>query len=203
LRQTIIEGFAKKLTREGKAMRRILKVFAILCLSLISTTSYAQDALESWIPPNSNAVAIIRVAELLNSPYGRRHEWVDEYKDAYAAGLLSAPPSVIEVVRATEYRPYATGAQPVFSVYSMRVDVSMSDIAKHEMTQAEKIGENFVVRSQKGHISCGWVTRCSAHYSLPFASCSRAGCGSAAGGSRHCRPMSASRWPLRSARKWP
>lgn len=132
------------------ALRWVLVVIAAVFSLAGLSSADAQQNLALWVPPSTNTVAIVRVADLLNSPLGRQRKWVDEYRDAYANGIVAAPPSVLEAIRATEYRPYAKGAQPVYSIYSMRVDVSMSEIAKHELTQAEKIGDGFAVNSQRG-----------------------------------------------------
>lgn len=125
--------------------------FVFVALLLACSPALAQqESLGRWVPPTTNTVSIVRVAELLNSPLGRRSKWVDEYRDAYANGIVSAPPSVLQAVRATEYRPYQKSASEVYTIYQMRVDVSMSDIARHELAKAEKIGDSFAVYSPRG-----------------------------------------------------
>lgn len=128
---------------------RLAVVLGIVA-ALGTTELFAQVDPRAWLPPDSNVATVVRVSELLNSPYGRRQKWLDEYRDAYATGAVAAPPSVMEIYRATEYRPYGGSQAPVYSVFATRVDVSMSDIAKHELSKAEKIGDTFAVPSQRG-----------------------------------------------------
>jgi hypothetical protein len=133
-----------------RCFSRAAALAACVAFSLAALPAVAQNDAQRWIPPNTNTIALVRVGELLNSKLGQRRKWVEEYRDAYATGAVSAPPSVLEVMRATEYRPYSRAEQPVFSIYTMRVDVSMSDIAKHELAKAEPLGDTFVVPSSRG-----------------------------------------------------
>lgn len=124
-------------------------LIALGLIGLFTSLSSAQDMLR-WVPADSNAVAQVRVGDLLNSRFGRQRNWLTEFREAYAAGLLAAPPTVQEFVRATEYRPYARDEEPVYTIYSMRSDVSMNDIARHELSRAERIADTFAVHSQRG-----------------------------------------------------
>jgi hypothetical protein len=126
-----------------------IPLIALGLVGLFTSLSNAQDMLR-WVPADSNAVAHVRVSELLNSPFGRQRKWLTEYREAYAAGLLAAPPTVQEFIRATEYRPHARDEEPIYTIFSMRGDVSMNDIAQHELSRAERIADTFAVHSQRG-----------------------------------------------------
>lgn len=130
---------------------RIFPLMVAFLASLPCTSTRAvDDEMFRWVPPNSNVVSVIRMGELLNSPYGRRQRWVEEYRAAYEAGIYSAPRTATEIVRATEYRPLARESAPIYTVYRTRIDVSMADVARHELSQGETIGGATAVYSRRG-----------------------------------------------------
>src|SRR5579863_6677487 len=83
-----------------------------------------------WVPGSCNAVAVIHMRKLVNSPLGKREKWADEVRRQYAEGLLSAPPWVREVVRATMIGASAKGAT-AYSIYLMDQQSVIADIARH------------------------------------------------------------------------
>jgi hypothetical protein len=96
------------------------------------------DPLHS-VPGSCNAVAVVKMKELINSPLGKRGKWWDEARRAYAEGLLSGPPWVTEIVQATTIGSAHSGEPLTYSVYLMTQTSVIYDIAKHELAPLEKI----------------------------------------------------------------
>ena len=106
------------------------------------------DALR-LIPVSCNAVAVVQMRNLVNTPLGKRRKWFDEARRAYAEGLLSGPPWVKEIVHATAVGS-ATGAPPLtYSIYTMNQSSIIEDIAKHELARPEKLAGHGAVASPR------------------------------------------------------
>ncbi len=66
---------------------------ALAIILAMSASTVAQDGAPlQWVPPSCNAVAVIHMRKLVNSPMGKKQKWSDKVRRAYAEGLLSAPP---------------------------------------------------------------------------------------------------------------
>ncbi len=121
--------------------------------SLMLASSYAAVAAEAeglrWVPASSNAVAVIHLRTLLDSPLGKREKWLDEVRRAYAQGQLSAPPFVKQIVQATLFDSSMNQKHLVYSIYSMDADSVISDVARHERASTEKIAGHVAVQSPR------------------------------------------------------
>ena len=99
---------------KSEARRSVLFVVALVGVlatffANISASAADVDPLHS-VPGSCNAVAVMQMKQLINSPLGKRGKWWDEARRAYAEGLLSGPPWVNEIV---------PGASPVTEPASM------------------------------------------------------------------------------------
>ena len=133
------------------SMGRLRNVVA--AITLLETTATVGIAEESpplnAVPGSCNAVAIIQMRNLVNSPLGQRGKWFDKAQRAYAEGLLSGPPWVKEIIQATSV-PSAKGAEPLtYSIYVMDRPSIIGDIAKHELASVEKIDGHGAVMSPR------------------------------------------------------
>ena len=88
--------------RTSPLSRRLSILLMLIVASGISCGAAEPDFLE-WTPGSCNAVALIHMRKLVESPIGRKDKWGEKVRRAYAEGLLSAPPWVKEVVRATSF----------------------------------------------------------------------------------------------------
>jgi len=133
--------------------RLLLMLFAVLTFSFLGLplASAVEPAALQWLslPEPCNAVALIQMRKLVNSPLGKKEKWSDEVRRSYAEGLLSAPPWVKEVVRATAVGSSTRGTPTTFSIYSMSQTSVIADIAKHELARSEKIAGSFAVLSPR------------------------------------------------------
>jgi hypothetical protein len=103
----------------------------------------------SLVPGSCNAVAIVRMRNLVNSPLGKRGKWFDEARRAYAEGLLAGPPWVREIIQATTVGSMTSGQPLTYSIYVMNQPSVIADIAKHELAPLEKIAGHLAVASPR------------------------------------------------------
>jgi len=101
------------------------------------------------VPSSCNAVALVRMRSLVNSPLGKRGKWFDKARSAYAEGLLSGPPWVKEIIQATTVGSANRGEPLTYSIYVMDRASIISDIAKHELASSEKIAGHGAVVSPR------------------------------------------------------
>src|ERR1700722_2164314 len=96
---------------------------ALVAITLLEVTAAVGLAAEiaplSVVPGSCNAVAVVQMRSLVNSPLGKRGKWFDEARRAYAEGLLSGPPWVTEIVQATTVGSAAPSEPLTYSIYTM------------------------------------------------------------------------------------
>jgi len=110
----------------------------LTCVASVTGFGAEVDPLGS-VPGSCNAVAVVQMRSLVNSPLGKRGKWFDEARRAYAEGLLSGPPWVKEIIQATTAGS-ATPSEPLtYSIYVMNQRSVIDEIAKHELAPLEKI----------------------------------------------------------------
>jgi hypothetical protein len=116
----------------------------------LSSFANAQEALVNLAPFEVNAISLVKVRALIDSPLGKKHKWLERVKEAYATGMISAPPYVDEVLRGADVRPNASDSHPSWVLFRTRTDGFMNSIAKHEGVKSEKLGDAFGVDSPRG-----------------------------------------------------
>lgn len=129
--------------------KRTSIAFAIV-LTIASAAVADEAAPLQWVPPSCNAVAVIHMRQLVNTPLAKKQKWSDKVKRAYAEGLLSAPPFVKEVVRATTFGAPSAGRTLSYSMFAMDRTSIIGDIVKHERASSEKIAGSFACLSPRG-----------------------------------------------------
>ena len=132
------------------------KLFSQLCIPLAlllgsysTSSTSAQDDVLKWVPESSNAIAVVRVKDLLASKLAKTEKWSDSNRQAYAAGLTAAPPWASMVIRSTNFRP---GSQDIATTYSLFLSdrtITIGEIARHEGTKAETISGRPAVLSNR------------------------------------------------------
>jgi hypothetical protein len=101
------------------------------------------------VPASCNAVAIVQMRSLVNSPLGQRGKWLDEARRAYTEGLLSAPPWVQEIVQATTIGSTTTGEPSTYSIYTMVQPSVIYNISQHELAPVEILAGHGTVVSPR------------------------------------------------------
>lgn len=146
------------LIHSARAFLRIPRVFqvsinvaligAVLACFACPSVIAADNTLRS-IPVSCNAVAVVEIRNLVNSPLGRRGKWTDGLRQAYAEGLLSSPPWVTEIIQATSIGSATIGEPTTYSIYVMGPLAFVGDIAKHELAPLENIAGHQAVLSPR------------------------------------------------------
>lgn len=124
--------------RVSKSIRFALSVAAFA----ISTTAFADvNNLLSKIPPGANAIAVINVKGVIETPMGKQNNWKEKLADAYAAKPLIVPPDATQVVLAAWINP--SSMRPVWeaSVMELSRAPSMERIAKAERGFTETVAD--------------------------------------------------------------
>lgn len=125
---------------------RISVFAAVFCCAL--RAAQADDTnLLSRIPPGANAVAIIDVDKILNSPMGIQEHWKDKLKNAYAAKPLIVPPNASRLVLASLIDPSTMQPAWEVSVIELKTSPSMKNIARAEGGYVDTISEKQAVWS--------------------------------------------------------
>jgi hypothetical protein len=133
-----------------RSLSTLIAVF-LFGMTAVPSAYSADPATLQWMsfPEPCNAVALIQMRKLVKSPLGKKEKWADEVRRSYAEGLLSAPPWVKQVVRATAVGSSMQGMPSTFSIYSMDQASVIGDIAKHELSHSERIAGSFAVLSRR------------------------------------------------------
>jgi len=108
----------------------------------ISATAVADvNNLLSRIPPGANAIAIINVKGVVDTPMGKQYKWKEKLADAYATKPLIVPPDATQVVLAAWINP--ANMRPIWeaSVIELSRAPSMERIAKAERGFTESVAD--------------------------------------------------------------
>jgi hypothetical protein len=127
-----------------------------MCAALIGTAmTFGASGLAAELDPlvavpgSCNAVAVVHMRALVNSPMGKKGKWFEEARRAYAEGLLSGPPWVKQIVQATTVASPTRSNPVTYSIYVMDRPSFIGDIAKHELAPVEKIAGHGAVASPR------------------------------------------------------
>jgi hypothetical protein len=139
---------------KGKVVMSVNRLInALIAITLLEVTAAVGLAAEiaplSVVPGSCNAVAVVQMRSLVNSPLGKRGKWFDEARRAYAEGLLSGPPWVKEIIQATTVGSAAPSEPLTYSIYTMDQRSVIDQIAKHELGSLEKIDGHGAVVSPR------------------------------------------------------
>ena len=116
---------------------------------LVAAEQSAGDLLK-LVPDTVNAVVVVRVKDLTNTPRGQRENWAKKHETEFLAGSLHIPPTVDTLVRGVSFHLEDAGSPLVFSVASWQRMSSIADLAKREGTEVEWIGPVPTARTSRG-----------------------------------------------------
>lgn len=105
-----------------------------------------------WVPEQSNAVAVVDMQRLLDSPLADSRQWKDELIQQHQQGRLATPPSTLWLLRATQWRPDAeplVGSPAAIGLYLLPNDVNLRSLARRENGPIGKVADRFVVLSAR------------------------------------------------------
>lgn len=120
-------------------------------LPLRAAEPSASDLLK-LVPDTVNAVVVVRVRDLTNTPRGKRENWAKKHESEFLAGSLHIPPTVNTLVRGVAFHPEDASSPLVYSVASWQRMSSIAELAKREGTEVEWIGPVPTARTSRGAI---------------------------------------------------
>jgi hypothetical protein len=130
--------------------------FLAWCYALCAATSVvraettANDLLK-FVPHSSNAVIVVRVKELIESPRGKKENWRNAEEHEILGGALGVPPWVELLVRAAHVSPANRTGNWTVSLVPRPAALSLETIIEHSGGTLETIGDKAVVRVERGY----------------------------------------------------
>ena len=116
---------------------------------LTAADQSASDLLK-LVPDTVNAVVVVRVKDLTNTPRGKHENWAKKHESEFLAGSLHIPPTVDTLVRGVSFHLEEAASPLVYSVASWQRMSSIADLAKREGTDVEQIGPVPMARTSRG-----------------------------------------------------
>jgi len=123
----------------------------VLCVLGPSTFLHAQDVAQllKYLPDDANAIVVLRVRELLESPRAQREGWADEAEAKFLAGSMTVPPWIDRFVRGTYIRPGTRDEPRSVAVLASSRPIRMGLVAQREEALLETISEKPAVLSKR------------------------------------------------------
>jgi hypothetical protein len=128
---------------------------ALSLLLILASRSQAQQddvrILLRRVPESSDALLIVRLKALLDSPRGQQENWSAKYQLGFLHGAVRIPPSVRSLVIASEIHPGASTTSTTFGValLNSRKRISMSALAVKEGGQLTTVADQPVVLTSR------------------------------------------------------
>src|SRR6266849_3600215 len=103
-------------------------------LLTLASTGQAQDdvgILLRRVPESADALLIVRLKALLDSPRGQQENWSEKYQLGYLNGAVRIPPSIKSLLLASEIHPDPSKHSTTFGValLNSKKRISMSGLA--------------------------------------------------------------------------
>ena len=139
-------------------MSRIIAVGTLtvgLALLTISLTVHAADSaieLSRYLPGESNAVSVVRVAQILNSPRAKAEGWAETANEKFLTGASKIPPWIDTLVIGSLVRPELHEQVWSTGVLELPKNTTMESIARSEESRVDRLGGLRSVRSRRDSI---------------------------------------------------
>jgi len=137
-----------------RTVNHIRTLTTIGCILVVSSLSVrgADDvsALIRHLPESTNALVVLRVHDLLNTPRAKRERWSEKAEQEFLAGAAAVPPWVNNLVRASHFHPGASAASWSVAVVASSRPIDISLVARREGVDAETLLGKRAVLSPRG-----------------------------------------------------
>jgi hypothetical protein len=135
-------------------MKRLRRWIYAAALLFLASTCQAQDdvtILLRRVPESFDALLIVRLSTLLDSPRGQKENWATKYELGYLNGAVRIPPSVRSLLLATEIHTELLPNSTTVGValLNSRRSISMSGLAVREGGQVVTVGDRPVVLTSR------------------------------------------------------
>lgn len=130
---------------------------AIVCAAvvLVLVTSAAQGAdLEPFfrhLSPQTNALGVVRVGAILNSPRGQKEGWAKKAEAGYLDGAINIPPVVDTLVVGEEIEPGEKGETSMVGIASLTLKTlpDLATVALRQKGRTEFVAGKMVISSPR------------------------------------------------------
>ncbi|MDB5337459.1 MAG: hypothetical protein JWN70_3078, partial [Planctomycetaceae bacterium] len=124
-------------------MSRLIHVFVFTAALLAAQGAQAQGvemakALKH-VPSNANALAILKVQELVNSPRGKQEQWAKKHQTEFLAGSVHVPPTTDYLIRAFDFHPEDSRVTSSYGIASFKTPIPMTKLAEHEHSRIQMV----------------------------------------------------------------
>lgn len=137
----------------ARAQTTRVPLLLALILGVLASSSgaFAQTAgdLLKTLPVDANAIAVVRVQQILATPRAQREDWAGQQRAAFLAGAERIPPWVELVVRGSHVHPGAPQSSWSAAVIASQAEIDMQRVAAHEGGTLQTIGGHPAVLSSR------------------------------------------------------
>ena len=130
-----------------------LALFSLLSLSYLPRIECrAADSFADLLklaPGDANAILVVDVAAILQSPLAVREHWLEKHQSDYTAGAVGIPPTVSKLVIAGQYNPSSLSNVWEIALAGLKQDQSPAQIARGEAGTPDKVAGHSVVLSPR------------------------------------------------------
>jgi len=131
-------GIVRRCAAIGRAGRIALSAALLVGLTAATASAQYEDLLRR-IPATANAIMVVNVKGLHDSPLGRAEGWKDQMEESYAKRPLIFPPDAEWAVLGSMFDPNTNETLWDLGVMSLTSEPSMLYIARAEGGYSEKI----------------------------------------------------------------
>lgn len=140
-------------------MRNILGSCLVLGLTAIPLAAQELERTLSYLPATINAVAVVRVQNVFDSPRGKRENWRQQSQSKFLAGALEVGSDVELVVRGLEFHPEDSRLTHSVGLVTFARTISLTQLAKHEGGHVDKLADKSAVHSPQRGFFIGFEPR--------------------------------------------
>jgi hypothetical protein len=107
-----------------------------------SAAAYGQkfDELVKRVPAGANALVLLNVDQIFNSPKGIQQNWKTKHEQRYAAGLSAIPPDAMQAIFATQMDLQEMAPQWESSIMRLDANADMSNLATMSGGKLDTVG---------------------------------------------------------------
>jgi hypothetical protein len=131
-------------------MQRLLLLMLALFPSIASAQSSDPGILLRAIPRPVNGVAVINVANILNTPRAKKEGWAQKDRTEYLAGAVPVHPSVERIVLAKDVNPLSPSRGGVYALIPLKKPVDLKRFASAFQGELTTIADEPAVATPNG-----------------------------------------------------
>ncbi|QDU38930.1 hypothetical protein Mal4_32620 [Maioricimonas rarisocia] len=123
-------------------------VLAFQAVSSVSRGDELNELME-YLPDDANALIVVRVKDILESPRAMQEDWAKTQQQQFLAGAEVIPPWTELLVRASHLHAGDTGGGWSVALLAASKEINIQDVAAHEHATVQTIRGEPVVRSPR------------------------------------------------------